>query len=289
MDFHPSSTTKTVSLNLYFSLPESLSIPPQTSIKSTILHDKLELGLRDIKEVLLNNNFDIKFITCYCIFSDNNWLILTEEYRIPIEAQATNLKLYLIENSSSQIKELQDRIAYLESSIHDLECRNVDKVQQIQVAKKEESKLYFGYLYSYPLVEINNNKTSKAHSFLDFQNEITMFYELFTTHSCFSTFEVATKENFIKILSRRPRLLHITCHGIPGNENLPDRDNQFYLYFEKENKVLDKFYFSEIEAILNENKENLTETMVFISVHTKNQKAVSFPQRHKIINFIIIK
>ena len=65
--------------------------------------------------------------------------------------------------------------------------------------------------------------------------------------------KVANRKNLTDLLDRKPRCLHISCHGIQNSEkNFPNnlrKDNGDYLLFEGENQGRDLVPYTDLKQI----------------------------------------
>lgn len=80
--------------------------------------------------------------------------------------------------------------------------------------------------------------------------------------------EIAKKSNLIEILLKQPKILHIICHGNFNSSQfnlLIYSLSRFYLAFEKEIGELDECTSENIEAILNQFKDNSNLQLVFVN------------------------
>ena len=106
-----------------------------------------------------------------------------------------------------------------------------------QLALLHYLKLDIGFIFASPLIfKENPAKTKDRYSVIDpihFSQEAASIKEAVAETSQKIIFQsmVATISNFSRILNQKPRVLHISCHGI-ANNNQGKKEEGDYLLFE---------------------------------------------------------
>ena len=110
-------------------------------------------------------------------------------------------------------------------------------------------KLDIAIMYAEPLVQIVDSRTTiTLPDAVDYEEECREIYENLQAKGIKLNLmiEIATRTNFVNVLTKNPVILHIMCHG-----EYDKAQNRFYICFEKSNGELDKLYAEDIKEILD--------------------------------------
>jgi hypothetical protein len=146
-----------------------------------------------------------------------------------------------------------------------LELHKLNSISlQKDIIMNEESRLDFSFFYSNPLLKDTNDKQDvPLNDPIDFESEINCLVDILkgSEKKITTRFDVATYENIALVLSRRPRILHISCHGA---YEVVDGESRFFLYFEDNKGKLEKFDTKKLKEVLTHTDKAGLE-VVFVS------------------------
>jgi hypothetical protein len=125
-----------------------------------------------------------------------------------------------------------------------------------------EGGLDFAFLYSNPLVMKDGNSVKALGEPVNFSSECNDIMKVleekrkqFKVH-----IECASQDQFFQVLRRKPKVLHIMCHGteIKGTETAgtPATENDYFLEFEGDNGTQFEMHLSDLEKRLESMGEN---------------------------------
>ena len=112
---------------------------------------------------------------------------------------------------------------------------------------REKAKIIdIAVMYSEPLVEEVAKKKISSGDPVDFEDECNKILDALKNKQKHieAIFEIATYDNLVDVISKKPVILHITCHG-----EYNSKKGKFYLSFEQ-NAELFKLYSSNLKDIL---------------------------------------
>jgi hypothetical protein len=150
------------------------------------------------------------------------------------------------------------------TSISDLELHRNQSSMNIPPIN-DDSRLDIFFLYSNPLVKEPKDKPIPLNEPIDFEAEINCLVEIFQDagKKITARFEVANLENIHQIIMKKPKILHISCHG--AYEEV-DGESKFFLYFEDNKGKLDKFDLERLNGLLKPTGDEKSQIeIVFVS------------------------
>ena len=133
-----------------------------------------------------------------------------------------------------------------------------------QIEENQDSTLDIALLYSNPLIKSDNHEKEFALSDpIDYENEIKIVKETLENSgkNVSIQFEIANLNSIRKILLKKPKILHISCHGEYEEVNGEER---FFLHFEDNDGKLEKFDTQRIRKIFKSDYESQI-SLVFVS------------------------
>ena len=112
--------------------------------------------------------------------------------------------------------------------------------------------LHFGILYSNPLVYIKNSKNNQKTAQLtsepvDFVSECKMILKSLQEQKKLLNIDIecASVDQLANVIQKRPRILHIICHG-----EFDPEQGEYYLEFENQKAELIKLTTSKLDEML---------------------------------------
>jgi ABC-type Fe3+/spermidine/putrescine transport system ATPase subunit len=173
-------------------------------------------------------------------------------------------------------------VTYLESSPSMELVRTVGSFQNPVKESSmsfEESRLDISFLYSNPLVKDTKfKKDVPVIDPIDFESEINCLVDIFKSSEKKITarFDVANDDNLNEIIRKRPKILHISCHG--AYEEV-EGVSKFFLYFEDQKGKLDKYDIDRLASVLGGSKNDKPQIeVVFVSACYSEPVAEVFRQ-----------
>ena len=142
------------------------------------------------------------------------------------------------------------------------------------MVKRKKNSLDIGYLFASPLIyEAKEVKgTLREVSAIRFQDEIEIIKQAVHESHQAITFKskVATHSNFVEIINKQPRILHISCHGLHDDQRMnaspnlhPTEDDYNYLLFENDLAVGVRISANELLKLVRQTLTSLD--LVFVA------------------------
>lgn len=121
-------------------------------------------------------------------------------------------------------------------------------------------KLDIAIMYAEPLVRLDGKGIYSLPDAVDYEEECNKIYETLEDkgHAIQLSIEIASIDNFVKVLNSNPTILHILCHG-----EWDKNREQFYLCFENSNGELDPIFAEDLKGILDKVKPDVK--LVFVN------------------------
>lgn len=92
------------------------------------------------------------------------------------------------------------------------------------MVKRKKNALDIGYLFASPLIYENKEVKGALReiSAIRFQDEIEVIKQAVRESHQAITFmsNVATHSNFVDVINKTPRILHISCHGLHDDQQI---------------------------------------------------------------------
>lgn len=151
------------------------------------------------------------------------------------------------------------------TSVSDIDLHKNHSSMNLPPYSYDDSRLDIFFLYSNPLVKEPKDKPIPLNEPIDFEAEINCLVEIFqdSGKKITARFEVANLENIHQILMKKPKILHISCHG--AYEEV-DGESKFFLYFEDNKGKLDKFDLERLNGLLKPTGDEKSQIeIVFVS------------------------
>lgn len=138
---------------------------------------------------------------------------------------------------------------FKDSQSLNMKSQEIESLRQIpslnlgsQVSSLRES-LDFAFLYSNPLIDKTEGGTKNTSEPVNFSRECNDIVRVIedTKQKFTVQFECATRSYLEKVLAKRPKILHIMCHGGPvknTNKALKPTNELYFLAFEGNNGEL---------------------------------------------------
>lgn len=161
-------------------------------------------------------------------------------------------------------QQLRDQISlnYDSELVSEIEKKTPEMQHNVKSMIPTEGGLDFAFLYSNPLVMKDGNSVKALGEPVNFSSECNDIMKVleekrkqFKVH-----IECASQDQFFQVLRRKPKVLHIMCHGteIKGAETAgtPATENDYFLEFEGDNGTQFEMHLSDLEKRLESMGEN---------------------------------
>lgn len=240
----------------HVTVPSHLFHDGQLQVKALIELLTQDGARVDARTVLSYYNKDCE---AFCKINPTSPLVFSEMLRVLIRTP-----------HDTSLRDLYERLEYLESSLGDLRRRfdHVGEFERLKLTPQSSLKLNrqdidIFMLHSSPLIEKTSVKENSLKNMtLDFEEERRLLITTLENNSIGAglRFEAATMQNLCEALSFAPKVLHISCHG-----NYDDF-RKFYLAFESSSPLglLDRLSGERLQKLLETKSENLPR-LVFVS------------------------
>ena len=154
-----------------------------------------------------------------------------------------------------------------------------DETNNLHLNSLEESRLDFSFMYSHPIVkEVNSKIKACSEDPIDYESEINYLHNIFyeSNKNIKVRFEVATMKNLSDIIRKKPKILHISCHG--AYKEYKD-ESRFFLYFEESDGKLEEMDVQKLSRLLKSSAEEKSQIdLVFVSACHSEAVADVFTQ-----------
>lgn len=245
------------------------------------LFDKMKLILSGVLKITSKNIPPLLMNVIKDIFSDAeaNSFNLKETSKVEnqsLESIATNRSGFQTRSESSQSQTPKNS---REIGIH--QGYNPMRKMSNQVIQQT---LHFGIIYSNPLISIkkqsrSKNKNNKPACYskdpVDFATECTKILDVLISHQKKLNVHIqcAQIDQLVKLVLKRPKVLHIICHGDYDSEA-----KEYYLEFENNRSELYKLSTSRMRAILRNHDLSFIK-LVFVNACHSEEVAKEFLKR----------
>ena len=207
---------------------------------------------------------------------------LQNDYSIKCKLQeiisSLEQRVSIIEEKSKKYTGSHHPSFHLEHAVSNLDLQKGNSSVQfnnIEIHKNEEnySKIDICFLFSNPIISDENGHSIPMSDPINFEKELQNLEKIFSESGkkIKARFEVANLYNISSMLAKKPKILHITCHGSYEKEN----KNNFYLHFEDSLGKLDKFDIEKLQNLLKSNKSNIESQIKVVFVSACYSEAIA--------------
>ena len=253
-----------------------MKIEPENAMIINITSDKRYLDLNSLYIYLKKDNVLTTFIKQIKIYNEtlNGYELFTSETQLEIRNDITIQLVIILDNSvlnydqhnkelytdiTNKLEEYKSQMKQLLSQNNITIPTKNDKIKVNEFSNnfnENDSQVDIIILYANPIVHFK--RTGQIYpineDIIDFETEINLFKTVFEESHKHLKIEIniATLDNLLNAMLKKPKILHITCHG----SFIKDSNDQliFYLNFEDKEGKLICYSIKDFELLFSNHK-----------------------------------
>lgn len=225
---------------------------------------KLEKAVDSLKNALVHHQTSVE-----CLTARESIPLPDAKFDEPIPISLTKSKSLAHHRNHSVIPAMGSSTHRKNLSI--TEALDLDMLSSNLRGRLEQQKIDIAIMYAEPLIKKDEGQIISLPDAVDYEEECSKIYEVLDSKQMKIDLiiEIATRANLISVLSKKPRILHIICHG-----EYDRKKKQFYLCFENNEGELDPFYASDLKEIMDQLRPEIQ--VVFVNACHSEQVARVF-------------